>query len=206
MGGPVTATIGECRFNVSTIGPRQLRPGHCDDGGGRSPGAGLRPRMGRNRFSPDTPVWTTDGLVPIGELVVGDTDLFGNHWQQIHFGLPVQGAVFEIRVTAAPEKISMLDGYLTVDFGTWHFHICIGEHKGSRNHPVDPELAYHRRIARAELYRRMNQEGTLDSWGLRLFIGCVSSVYFQSSYVVTTNRHVLQWLTAITCNLRPGPV
>lgn len=98
-------------------------------------------------------------------------DLFGHHWQQIHFGPLVQGAVFEIRVTAAPEKISMLDGYLTVDFGTWHFHVCIGEHKGSRNHPVDSELAHHRRTARAELYRRINQEGTPDSWGIRLFNG-----------------------------------
>jgi len=99
------------------------------------------------------------------------TDLFTNHWQQIYFGPLIQGAVFEIRITEPPEHIGMLDGYLTVDFGTWHFHICIGEHRGSRTHPVDPELAHHRRTSRAELYRRINVEGTPDSWGLRLFNG-----------------------------------
>ncbi len=36
---------------------------------------GPRPRMGRNSFSPDTPVWTADGQVPIGNLAVGDVVL-----------------------------------------------------------------------------------------------------------------------------------
>jgi hypothetical protein len=57
------------------------------------------------------------------------------------------------------------------DFGAWHFHICIGEHKGSKNKPVDPELARHRRTARAEFYRRLNPDGTVGSWGFRLFNG-----------------------------------
>ncbi|MCK9932713.1 hypothetical protein MXD62_37195 [Frankia sp. Mgl5] len=25
----------------------------------------------------------------------------------------------------------MYDGYVTVDFGAWHFHLCIGEHTAS---------------------------------------------------------------------------
>lgn len=98
-------------------------------------------------------------------------DIFTNHWQQIHFGPLIQGAVFECRATEPPEHIGILDGYLTIDFGTWHLHICIGEHKGSHNHPVDPELAHHRRTSRAEFYRRINQDGTPDSWGIRLFNG-----------------------------------
>jgi len=57
-------------------------------------------------------------------------DLFENHWEHIYFGSLIQGAVFEIKATAPPQKIGLLDGYLTVDFGAWHFHICIGEHKG----------------------------------------------------------------------------
>ena len=65
----------------------------------------------------------------------------------------------------------MFDGYLTVAFGVPHFHICIGEHKGPHNNPVAPELAHHRRTARAELYRRLSREMTPVSWGLRLFNG-----------------------------------
>ena len=78
-------------------------------------------------------------------------DLFENHWRDIVFGTLIQGAVFECKATAAPTKISLYDGYLTVDFGAWHFHVCIGAHKGSANDPVDPELARIRRTGRAEL-------------------------------------------------------
>ncbi|ABY33567.1 MAG TPA: hypothetical protein DEF43_08530 [Chloroflexus aurantiacus] len=99
------------------------------------------------------------------------TELFRDHWDKIHFGPLIQGAVFEIKVTQPPQRIGMLDGYLTVDFGVWHFHLCIGEHKGSKTRPVDPELARHRRTGRAEFYRRLNPDGTVGSWGIRLFNG-----------------------------------
>jgi len=99
------------------------------------------------------------------------TELFRDHWDKIHFGLLIQGAVFEIKVSEPPEKIGMLDGYLTVDFGAWHFHICIGEHRGTRKDPVAPELAHHRRTGRAEFYRRLNPDGSVGSWGIRLFNG-----------------------------------
>jgi hypothetical protein len=98
------------------------------------------------------------------------TDLFSQHWQTIRFGTLIQGAVFEIAAPNAPEKISMMDGYMTVDFGAWHFHLCIGEHRGSAGHPVSPELAHHRRTARAEMYRIVDG-GAPSSWGLRLFNG-----------------------------------
>jgi len=99
------------------------------------------------------------------------TELFRDHWDKIHFGPLIQGSVFEIKVTQPPQRIGMLDGYLTVDFGVWHFHLCIGKHKGSKQKPVDPELARHRRTGRAEFYRRLNPDGTVGSWGLRLFNG-----------------------------------
>jgi len=98
-------------------------------------------------------------------------DLFENHWREITFGPIIQGAAWELRATQAPEKIKMFDGYLTVTFGAPHFHICIGEHKGSHNNPVSPELARHRRTSRVELYRRLSQSGTPICWGLRLFNG-----------------------------------
>jgi hypothetical protein len=98
-------------------------------------------------------------------------DLFANHWHDITFGPMVQGAAWEMRAAQAPSKIGVLDGYLTVAFGVPHFHLCIGEHKGPHNNPVSPELAHHRRTARAELYRRLKRDGTPVSWGVRLFNG-----------------------------------
>jgi hypothetical protein len=98
-------------------------------------------------------------------------DLFENHWREITFGPIIQGAVWELRAPEAPDTIKMFDGYLTVAFGVPHFHICIGEHRGPHNNPVSPELARHRRTARAELYRQLSRSGTPISWGTRLFNG-----------------------------------
>jgi hypothetical protein len=98
-------------------------------------------------------------------------ELFTEHWRDITFGPIIQGAAWEMRAAQAPDRIGMMDGYLTIAFGLPHFHICIGEHKGTRANPVSPELAHHRRTARAELYRRISRDGTPVSWGLRLFNG-----------------------------------
>lgn len=99
------------------------------------------------------------------------TDMFENHWDKIYFGSLIQGAVFEIKATEPPHEIGLLDGYLTVDFGAWHFHVCIGEHKGTKRNPCPPDLAHHRRTSRAEFYRRLNPDGTVGSWGFRTFNG-----------------------------------
>lgn len=98
-------------------------------------------------------------------------DIFENHWREIVFGTLIQGAVFEIRAPNAPTHVSLLDGYLTVNFGAWHFHVCIGPHKGTRRNPTDAALARHRRTARAELYRKLDDRDAPVSWGLRLFNG-----------------------------------
>jgi len=98
-------------------------------------------------------------------------DLFTHHWREIVFGSLIQGAVFELRADAPPTRVARLDGYLTVAFGESHFHVCLGEHRGSGRQPVSPELARHRRTARAELYRSLDPEGAPVSWGLRLFNG-----------------------------------
>lgn len=97
-------------------------------------------------------------------------DLFENHWGEITFGPIIPGAAYELRADAAP-RIGLFDGYLTVAFGVPHFHICIGETKGSPRQPTPPEIAAARRTARAELYRTMRPSCTPMSWGLRLFNG-----------------------------------
>jgi hypothetical protein len=98
-------------------------------------------------------------------------DLFENHWPEITFGPLIQGAAWEMKADGPPTRIGMLDGYLTVAFGVPHFHICIGENKGSRARPTSPELARHRRTSRAELYRRLGRSCLPMSWGLQLFNG-----------------------------------
>jgi hypothetical protein len=97
--------------------------------------------------------------------------LFEDHWRDIIFGPIIQGAAWEIRASRSPTHIGVVDGYLTVAFGSSHFHVCIGPTKGSRRNPTPPELARHRRTARAELYRRLDPDGAPVSWGLRLFNG-----------------------------------
>ncbi len=98
-------------------------------------------------------------------------DLFENHWQDITFGPIIQGAAWEMQAPAAPTHVGMMDGYITIAFGAPHFHLCIGEHKGSSNHPVTEKLAKHRRTHRAEMYRQLDKEGSPVSWGIRLFNG-----------------------------------
>lgn len=98
-------------------------------------------------------------------------DLFQNHWREITFGPLIQGAAWEMKADAPPTRIAMFDGYLTVAFGVPHFHVCIGENRGTRMQPTSPELAQIRRTSRAELYRRMTRGCLPMSWGLRLFNG-----------------------------------
>jgi hypothetical protein len=99
------------------------------------------------------------------------TDLFEHHWRELTFGPLIQGSAWEITAPGPPKRVGYLDGYLTVDFGHFHFHLCIGEHRGSPGAPASPELARHRRTSQAYFYRRLNADGTPDSWGLRLLNG-----------------------------------
>ena len=38
------------------------------------------------------------------------TDIFENYWDQIHFGVLIQGAAWEVRAPNAPQRISLSDG------------------------------------------------------------------------------------------------
>ncbi|GAA0892054.1 hypothetical protein GCM10009122_17330 [Fulvivirga kasyanovii] len=112
-------------------------------------------------------------------------DIFSNYWQQIRFGTLTQGAAWEVGAPNAPTKISLLDGYLTVDFGPWHFHVCIGENNGTRQAPTSEELKKLRKCSRAEFYRRLNQDGNPSSWGFRSFNGAGENqitVFFPNPY------------------------
>jgi len=104
--------------------------------------------------------------------VVGDgverllTELFTEHWDKLTVGPLIQGAAYEIQFAARP-TVTMLDGYLTVDTGVWHFHLCVNDHRGA----ASAELARVRRVARAAFFRTEGDACAPSTWGLRLWNG-----------------------------------
>ena len=119
--------------------------------------------------------------------VAGDTverlllEVFGEHWAAISAGPIIDGAAYEIRFTAPP-KLSMLDGYLTVDPGPWHFHLCVNDHGGA----ATPELARVRRVARAAFFHTDGGSCVPGAWGLRLWNGRgeqMITVYFPNPWL-----------------------
>jgi hypothetical protein len=108
-------------------------------------------------------------------------EVFGEHWAEITAGPVIEGAAYEIRFTARP-RLSMLDGYLTVDTGPWHFHLCVNDHGGA---PA-PALARARRVARAAFFRSEGGSCVPGSWGLRLWNGRreqMITVYFPNPWL-----------------------
>jgi hypothetical protein len=94
------------------------------------------------------------------------TELFTRHWADVTFGPVIEGSAWEIRLTAPPE-LTMRDGYLTVDTGTWHFHLCVDDHHVRGN----AELATLRRVARCAFFRTDGGSCVPTSYGLRLWNG-----------------------------------
>lgn len=92
-------------------------------------------------------------------------DLFLENWPRIVVGPCLEGAVFEVRFESRP-KVTYLDGYLTVDLGYWHFHLCIGPTKSSKSE----ELRQKRPVARAAMFESRGV-GHGRSWGFRFWNG-----------------------------------
>jgi hypothetical protein len=93
-------------------------------------------------------------------------DLYENHWQEINTTYCIQGAVFEL-FPLQPKKLSMLDGYFTVDTGLWHIHLCIGDNRSSRSE----EVAQHRKVSKAAFLHTKNGTCTPENWAVRLWNG-----------------------------------
>ncbi|MEX2148276.1 MAG: hypothetical protein WED01_14805 [Candidatus Rokuibacteriota bacterium] len=107
-------------------------------------------------------------------------EIFTDHWAEVFAGPIIEGAAYEIRFPEAP-RLSMLDGYLTVDVGAWHFHLCVGDHRGA---PGD--LARVRRVARAAFFRTEGGSCVPGSWGVRLWNGRgeqMITVFFPNPYL-----------------------
>jgi len=115
-------------------------------------------------------------------------ELFEEHWAEVIFGPCIQGAVFEGRFAARP-RVSLLDGYVTVQVEgaeSWHFHLCIGAHRGTPALPTPPELAAWRRCARAAFFRSADRAGRPASWGFRMWNGRAEqmiTVFFPNPWI-----------------------
>ena len=100
-------------------------------------------------------------------------EVFEEHWADAVFGPCIEGAVFEGRFARRP-RVSLLDGYVTVeveDVESWHFHLCIGPHRGTPTLPTPPALAEWRRCGRAAFFVSRDREGRGSAWGLRMWNG-----------------------------------
>ena len=132
-------------------------------------------------------------------------DVFENHWQGLCFGPLIQGAAYELRCPGPPTKISLFDGYLTVMFERGgHFHLCIGENKGSERFPVSDDLRAHRRPSKARIFRGFGGDGHPVTWGFEMTNGKdepMISIFFPNPFIneddslaetprVVASRHV----------------
>jgi hypothetical protein len=109
------------------------------------------------------------------------TEVFREHWSQICAGPVIEGAAYEIRFAHAP-TVSVLDGYLTVDTGAWHFHLCVNDHRAAPT----PAQARARRVARTAFFHTDGGSCVPGAWGLRLWNGRgeqMITVYFPNPWL-----------------------
>lgn len=117
--------------------------------------------------------------------------IFDSHWHSIVFGPLIEGGAYEFRCPCKPRSITLFDGYLTVHFGGAHFHLCIGENRGSESNPTPPELRRIRRTSRAEIVRTLDAEGAPILWQLRMFNGAGTpqlNIFFPSPFLTDDDQ------------------
>jgi len=62
---------------------------------------------------------------------------FEQYWDDIWFGILVQGAAWEVAAPNPPKRISMYDGYATVDFGDQRATRSLPDGQSARYRTVD---------------------------------------------------------------------
>ncbi len=112
-------------------------------------------------------------------------EVFTRYWDRITLGPVIEGAAWEIRLAAKP-ALSMADGYLTVDAGAWHAHLCVGPAAGD-------DLARRRRVGRAAFFRTAGGTCVPESYGLRLWNGRgeqMVTIFFPNPYYDDQGRRL----------------
>src|SRR5262249_62237511 len=96
-------------------------------------------------------------------------ECFEEHWREVIFGPCIKGAVYEGRFAERP-TVTLSDGYATIDVpgaASWHFHLCIGAHRGSAALPTPPTLAEWRRCPRPAVLPLLDPKGVAHAGGPR---------------------------------------
>lgn len=105
------------------------------------------------------------------DLVTLLTELYTEHWDKMLTAYIIQGAVFELFPTK-PEKIGVVDGYLTVDTANWHIHLCLGYNRHNRARAENKDILRElRRVKKAAFVHTTRQSCTPESWSLQLWNG-----------------------------------
>lgn len=116
-------------------------------------------------------------------------EIFEENWQRITVGPWLLGAIFELPFEKAPE-IRIKNGYLTIDAGPWHCHLCIGAYKCSGNE----ESLSLRRVAKIAFYNwRGNGSIKERSSGIRLWNGYgeqMTTIFFPH-VLLAENAHAI---------------
>ena len=119
-------------------------------------------------------------------------NLFEEHWNGLTLGPLIQGAAYEFRCPSKPRSVKLYDGYLTVHFGAGgHFHLCIGENKGSDANPTPPDLKAHRRPSKAQIFRGYGRDGKPVTWGFEMWNGKdepMISIFFPNPFLTDDDR------------------
>ncbi len=130
-------------------------------------------------------VWALPAEEPFLEAFL--RDVFETHWQGIRFGPLIEGAAYEWKCPTEPKQIGLMDGYLTVMFGNGgHFHLCIGENRGTADHPTPPELMARRKPSKAQIFRGFGRDGFPVTWGFEMWNGSgepMISIFFPNPFI-----------------------
>ncbi|WP_428700087.1 DUF7676 family protein [Stappia sp.] len=149
--------------------------------GGPEPSETIRTEDGRMRRE----VWSVPPQEAVLEPIL--RDIFENHFEGIRFGPLIEGAAYEWKCPGKPTSIGLMDGYLTVMFATGgHFHLCIGENRGSAAFPTPDDLRLRRKPSRAQFFRGFGRDGKPVTWGFEMWNGAdepMLSVFFPNPFI-----------------------
>lgn len=119
-------------------------------------------------------------------------DLFERHWEGLVFGPLIQGAAYEFKCPSKPRSVTLFDGYLTVHYGSGgHFHLCIGENRGSEANPTPAALKAHRKPSKAQLFRGYGRDGKPVTWGFEMWNGKdepMISIFFPNPFLTDDDQ------------------
>lgn len=113
-------------------------------------------------------------------------DVFTRYWDRLIYGAILDGIAYEWTCPAAPDRIALSEGYLTIGFNGPHFHLCVGP--GAL--PDTPD-GQRRMPAAASLFRSLDPAGAPNSWGFELRDGsggAMMSIYFDNPFLDGPDR------------------